>query len=388
MSKRSNGEGTIFKRKDGRWCAAYYDDSDQPKRHFVYASTQQAVKKKLQEKKIALEIGCQKEYLLQDWIDEYLENYKKNEVKKTTYGSYRELYQKHIKNSDLGKKLLSKLKANDLQRFYNDKMSVGYNPKTIKHMQVIINSALEQAFKEKKIAENPNRYVVLPKKKKYEARVLSMEHIQTLLDNAKGDRLYPIVITTLFTGMRKGEVMGLHWSNIDFEKRQIHIVGSLCRVAERDSIGGKMRAHYEILEPKNKKSIRTIPMLEIVVEALRVEYQYQEKEKEKFKDIYVDNDLVFARYDGNYIAQRPFMDKYHAFLKCYNIPDCRFHDLRHSFATIMLELGNISTKTVQEILGHSTISTTMDIYTHVSQQVKDAAFEELNRKITHSEESD
>ena len=380
MRKRSNGEGTVFKRKDGRWCGAYYDDSEKPKRHFVYASTQQEVKRKLKEKREKVDIEKKKEYIFQEWLKEYLESYKKNEIKETTYGSYMELYLKHIEGSELGKKILSKLKTSDLQRFYNAKIEAGYNAKTVRHMCVIINGALQQAVRERLIMDNPNLYTVLPKKKAYSAQVLSIEDVKNLLKNAREDRLYPIVIATLFTGMRKGEVMGLRWSDVDLKNKKIHVRGALCRVEQRDT-DGKFRAIYKILTPKNAKSIRTIPMLEVVAEALKMEREYQQEEKQRHEEAYMDQGLVFAKYDGDFIPQRVFMTHYHEFLKRYDLPDCRFHDLRHSFATMMLELGTVSAKTVQEVLGHSTITTTMDIYTHVSVNVKNAAFEELNKSI-------
>lgn len=385
MRKRSNGEGTVFKRKDGRWCGAYYDNSEHPKRHFVYASTQQEAKRKLNEKRVTVDLEQNKEYLFKDWVLNYLEKYKKYEVKETTYGSYMMLYRKHIEESEIGKKLLSKLQAGDLQKFYNEKVGAGYNPKTIKHIQVVINSALNQAHREKKITENPNQYTVLPKKKAYVTQVLSIEHAKILLENAREDKLYPIVTTALFTGMRKGEIMGLHWKDIDFENKQIHVVGSLCRITNDKSPDGRYRASYKIMEPKNKKSIRDIPMLDIVIDAFKIQRQYQQLDKTKAGNTYRDNDLVFARFDGDFICQRAFMDEYHAFLNRYGIPDCRFHDLRHSFATMMLELGTISIKTVQDILGHSTITTTMDIYTHVSKNVKDSAFMELNKRVVNTD---
>ena len=142
--KRSNGEGTIFKRSDGRWCAAYYDEEPTHKRHFVYGKSQKEVKQKLQEKKNdpGASNRTENSYTLQQWIQFYLENYKKNEVKETTYGAYQELYRKHIENSDIGKTKLKRITANQLQQFYNNKTAMGYSAKTVRHMYVIINSSI------------------------------------------------------------------------------------------------------------------------------------------------------------------------------------------------------------------------------------------------------
>lgn len=370
--RRSNGEGTIFKRKDGRWCGAYYDDAPVSKRHFVYGKTQAEVKKKL--KKQRNETECEPvEWTVPqyfgEWILYYLENYKKNEVKKTTYDTYLVYYRKHIQDSVISEIPLSKLAANMLQAYYNKKLAEGYNVKTVKHIQVIINAALSHAEKMRLIPDNVNRLTTLPKKQAYNASVLSATEIQTILHDAKNDELYPIVVLTLFTGLRKGEAMALKWSNIDFENKELHIVGSLCRVATGEEQNGHQIYTYKIMEPKTAKSKRTVPLLEIVIEALYMQAERQKILKQENQVVYEDQDYVFARYDGRYLDQRTFTEHYNNFLQKHGIHHIRFHDLRHSFASILLEAGE-SPKVIQELLGHSTITTTMDIYAHVSQSAK------------------
>lgn len=379
MSRRINGEGTIFKRKDGRWCAAYYDNNE--KRHYVYGRTQKEVSEKLYKKREDDLLEQHDDYLLKDWIEMYLVNYKKNEIKITTFGTYMMMYQKHICESDIGSILLSKLKPNDLQKFYNKKIEEGYSSKTVRHIEVIINCALKQAVNEKMITENPNDFTILPKRKAYQACFLTADEVRIIVENAKEEEIYPIVMIALFTGMRKGEIMGLTWKNsIDFENNMIHVVGSLCRIVHNDNQGGKTYATYEILEPKTQKSIRNIPMNDLVKNVLIEQKGRQDREKAKYKDIYVDNDLVFARSDGRYLNQRKFMNKYHDFLKRYGIRDCRFHDLRHSFASLLLESGT-DMKVTSELLGHSTISTSMDIYSHVYEGAKIRALGDLKNII-------
>lgn len=379
MSKRSNGEGTIYKRKDGRWCGAYYDE--QYNRRYVYGKTQSAVKKELKEKQESGTIK-HKPYTLESWVLEFLEKYKSNELKITTYNSYMLLYRKHILNSKLGNMKLDNVKASHLQQFYNDKIKEGYSSKTVRSMEVVINSALDKAFKLRIIKENPNLFTTIPKKKKYEAKVLTLEEVERILNEAKKEKIYPIVVTTLYTGLRKGEVMALKWDNVDFLERKIYVKNSLCRVVEEiPDEKGCRRATYQILEPKTKKSVRTIPMLDEVYEALLEQKRRQGIDKEKNKDIYDDQGFVFADEVGNYLAQRQFMTHYHDFLEKYAITNIRFHDLRHTFATLLIE-SDISIKIVQELLGHSNISTSMDIYTHVSDKKKEQAITQLRiRKI-------
>ena len=237
------------------------------------------------------------------------------------------------------------------------------------------------AIKMRMISENPNLYTTIPKKIKYEAAVLSKEEVNRILTQARGEELYPIVITTVYSGMRKGEVMALKWENVDFEERKIYIKNSLCRVVDEiPDDEGHRHARYVILEPKTKKSIRMIPMLDEVHDALMEQKRRQDAEKVKNKEIYQDRGLVFADCTGNFLAQRPFMDKYHRFLKKYGITNIRFHDLRHTFASLLIE-SDVSMKVVQELLGHSTISTSMDIYTHISDEKKEEALLRIRGKV-------
>lgn len=122
-----------------------------------------------------------------------------------------------------------------------------------------------------------------------------------------------------------------------------------------------------------------VPMLDEVYDALRLQKERQETDKQKYREIYLDQGLVFSDPCGDYLPQRQFMDKYHAFLKKYRITDIRFHDLRHTFATLLIE-SDVSMKVVQELLGHSTITTSMDIYTHVSDEKKEQALDQLRQK--------
>lgn len=378
MGKRSNGEGTLYKRKDGRWCAAYYDEKYN--RHYVYGKTQAEVKQKLKKKRDEKPDEVQQSITFQEWIEEFLVSYKRNEIKITTFEGYMRIYRKHIKDSQLGKTALNQVTTEILQRYYNDKLNDGYNSKTVHSIGIVVGAALNHAVKLKMLSENPNRYTSIPKKKKYEASVLSTEEVRRIVNEAKDEEIYPIIVTTVYTGMRKGEAMALKWENVDFQKRRIYIKNSLCKIdGDQTDEKGHRHARYEILEPKTKESIRMVPMMDEVYEALMLQKERQEMDKKRYREIYLDQGLVFTDSCGNFLPQRQFMDQYHAFLRKYEITDIRFHDLRHTFATLLID-ADVSMKVVQELLGHSTITTSMDIYTHVSDEKKEQALDRLQQR--------
>ena len=389
MSRRLNGEGTVYLRKDGRWAGAYYIDKCK-KRIYVYGKSSKEVldklKKKIeeyeQEKTIRSDFN---DYLLQDWVKIYLETYKKNELKESTYGSYLSVYRNSIENSEIGRMMLSKIKPVNIQSYYNEKLKAGISVKSVWHIKSLIGSSLKQAVREGIIKDNPDEYTVLPKKKRYEPTILMPEEIKKITDNAKEDPLYPIIIIALYTGMRKGELMALQWENVDFKNRQIFVKYNLCRVEHEKDINGMFHNVFKLDTPKSKKSMRYIPITDIALDALKIQKEWQIKNKEKYRDVYQENDFVFTEANGSMIRQRQFMDKYHAFLKEYGVSDCRFHDLRHSFASLMLEAG-VSIKTLSDILGHSQISTSLDIYTHTYDSTKRIAVNKFNDIVMGNKE--
>ena len=386
------GKGSIFKRNDGRWCAAYYDEGKSYKRRFLYGKTKEEVEDKLYKIKNVNDNIPQyavtnntstdsrgKEYILADWISFFLDNFKKNELKQTTYDSYVGICRKHIRTAAIGNMYLSDITSDVLQVFYNNKIMEGYNAKTVKHIYLIINGAMKLAVRMKYISENTNEYVILPKKKNFEGSVLSATEVKKIFSEAKSDSIYPIVALTICTGLRKGEVMALKWDDINFKERELYVNGNLCRVRNQSN-DSSSKYTYVVLEPKTKKSKRVVPLTDVAIEALQIQKERQDKIKSEYDAIYNDAGFVFTEVDGRVIQQRQFMDKYHAFLKHYGITDIRFHDLRHTFATLLLEAGE-QAKIIQELLGHSSITTTMDIYAHVSKEGKVKAINKLDNLL-------
>jgi len=391
MSKRSNGEGSIYKRKDGRWCGAIYKQvGEKQVRSYVYGKTQREVKEKMKEallKKDTPSSSKESDPTLADWMKDYLSMYKKPSLKATTYGTYMMFYEKHVQKHPIGKIRISDLTTDYLQKYYQSKLQDGLSAKTIHHIHVLINGSMKQAYQLEMLDKNVCDRITLPKKEKYTGKSMSIEDARRFIMEAKNEPLYPAIVIAMLTGLRKGELMGLQWSDVDFQNAILHVRKSLCRIQSKDELG-KVHSHYEIMEPKTAKSKRTIPMSQDVITAFLQQKQWQNVNAEKLGCIYRNqNDFVFTKEDGSLLSQEGFLDDYYKILKKYNIPRIRFHDLRHTFASFLLESGE-NMKSIQELLGHSQISTTMDIYTHFSENMKRASIDNLDRIIKGNNPTD
>jgi len=158
---------------------------------------------------------------------------------------------------------------------------------------IFINSSLKKTVELKIISENVNTATVLPKIQEFKGKILSVEDINKIINDAKEEELYPIVILTIYTGMRKGEVMALKWENINWEDKELYIEGSLCSIPKETNQDGKNRYEYKILSPKTEKSRRTVPLVDTALEALVIQKQRQEEIKRKYRLIYNDEGFVW-----------------------------------------------------------------------------------------------
>lgn len=209
---------------------------------------------------------------------------------------------------------------------------------------------------------------------------MNLEDAKRFIADGKDERLYPIIVTAMLTGLRRGELFGLHWGDIDWENQILHVNGSLCRVQKTDD-KGKSYTDYEVLSPKTTKSRRNVPLSHTVVQALLLQKEWQETSQKLLGESYENpENFVFTEEDGSIIDHRRFLDQYYAVLEKYNISRIRFHDLRHTFASLLLESGE-NIKSIQELLGHSQISTTMDIYAHFSENLKKKSIQNLSNLI-------
>lgn len=385
--KRSNGEGTIYQRPDGRWAAqitiGYDPSTGKPKRQTFYGKTWAEVNEKITKARYEQQIGALIEptkITLGEWLDIWLNNYKKMKIEKTTLGSYDTLIRTHIKPV-IGGIQLRQLQPSNLQAFYNflqekgrKKDSGSLSPRTIHYIHTIISAALKQAVKEGFIIRNPAEATELPKMKKADVEPLTIEEVNGFLETIKTDRLFPAFCLALKTGLRRGEILGLRWQDIDFKGKKLHVRQTLVEAREP---GEKKKVTLLFKPPKTEKSKRTIPLTDDIIKLLKAHKAKQNEEKLFFGKKYHDNGLVFCSEDGKPIWPRNFLRRFTNLQKKAGIEHHRLHALRHTFATLLLAEGE-ELRNVQELLGHERISTTADIYAKVLEESKRKAVSKLD----------
>lgn len=298
---------------------------------------------------------------------EYLDFWKEStfgNLEITTREGYIQKIDKHIKPylSDI---YLEKLTPLHLQKFYDEKLKNGridkqggLSERTVLALHRIIYSALEQAVKWQLVIRNVAKAVDPPKAKKYKAKYLTDKQTEQLIESAKNTDIYIPIMIAIYTGARRGEVLGLNWENVNLEKGTIKIVDNLCTTKEG----------LIIKQPKTSSGTRTIAISNTLVEILKKHKIKQLEYKMKLGKEYKDNNMVCCYEDGRLFNPKRFSAKFNELLKNNNLPLIRFHDLRHSHASLLVKLG-VEPKIISERLGHSNIGITMDLYSHLYEDV-------------------
>lgn len=366
--RRGNGEGSIYFREDkGLWCVSItvgFDETGKQKRKVIYSKDHDEVLKKKQEIENSINTGNFIEptkMTVSEYINQWMQIYK-NSVRLSTYVRNNSVIKKHVFSS-IGYIQLSKLTPIQLQFLYNTKIQEGQSPRSVRNLHFVLHKAFAQAVKWGYLSKNVADLIDLPKPQKEEIKVLSKEESELFLNAAKNDWYYPLYVTALTTGMRQGELVGLKWSDIDLENGTIAVQRTI------KELNGKLL----IGEPKSKNARRTVTLPQNTIRVLK------EHKKNQFENGYTGTGYVFTDTKGNLIrVQNMVRRSFKEILKKAGLPDIRFHDLRHTHATLLLQQG-VNPKLVQERLGHSSISLTLDTYSHVLPNMQKQVAEELDR---------
>lgn len=385
--KRGNNEGSITKRSDGRWMARVTvgrnPDTGKLQRVSLYGKTREAVaeamSRALSDKSRGAFVRPEK-VTLGEWLDMWLNDYKKPGVRPATYDTYEVAIRCHIK-SLVGHIPLKDLRPENLQWLYNEKLKAGLSPKWIRQIHIVLHGALKQAIKNQLVVRNVSEATILPKVANKEIQPLTLDEVNRLLAVIKEDRLYPAILLEFGTGLRRGELLALRWQDVDLQAGLLYVRQSLVRVGNHTATGDDRKTRLIFQEPKTPQSRRTIPLAEDILEEIKRHKARVAQEKLFLSPgLYQDHGLIFCRADGRPLQPRSFGKYFAGIVKRAGLPHFRFHDARHTFATLMLELGE-SPKTVQTMLGHSNIAITMDLYSHVSLELEKRAMARLGKAL-------
>lgn len=311
-----------------------------------------------------------------EYLTDWLKIYAEPNLSPTTIDGYRVNIQNHI-NPYIGNIPIQKLRPINIQELYNQLKANGrydgkggLSAKSILYVHRVLREGLEHAVCNQLLSRNPANDVKPPSVEKYSAQVMNSGEILTLLKAVKDSEYeLPFALSALL-GLRRGEVLGLQWSDINFNDQTININNQIIPTSK--GIISK--------KPKSKDSIRSIPIPAVILKMIRKQQKHQMENKLICGQSYSDNNLVCCKVDGSPYSPTYFTKVFTKILKENGLKHIRYHDLRHSAATNMLKNG-VDIKTVSTILGHSTIGITLDIYSHVENSMKKDALDKVQRAI-------
>ena len=367
--KRANGEGSIYERADGRWEGAVSIGSGRRRR--FYGRTHTEVRRKLAEVQRALQDGLPLTPERQT-VGQYLEAWldaARPTVRPQTHKRYEEYVRLHAVPA-LGRVALAKLTPLHLQRLYKERLESGLSPTTVRHLHAVLHRALGQAARWGYVARNIADLVNPPRATRTEMRALSPEQSRAFMRAASEERFEALYVLALTTGMRQGELLALKWPNVDLDAGMIQVKATLHRT----------RTGFEFLEPKTARSRRQVALTRTAIAALGRHRAVQLEERLRCP-YWQDAELVFASVVGTPVDAGNLVKRsFDPLLQKAGLPRIRFHDLRHSAATLLGQ--GVHPKIVSEMLGHSNVATTLDLYSHVTPTMQQAAVEALDTVLS------
>lgn len=366
-TRRSNGEGSISSREDGRFQASRRYEG---KRYYGYGSTKSEALADLRAKIETIERGTivpSAKLTVRQYMNEWLEDVRKLDYRIQSYRNRESIIKNYI-NPELGDIPLSKLTPRHIQRFVAD-MSKHLAPVTVRARYTVLHAAIRHAIKIRMLSFDPCIGITLPPIPEKEYTVLDVEQAERLLVELDGHWLKDVIILALSTGMRKGELSALKWKDIHFEEGYLMVSRNLSYVpGEVKFVEG---------DAKTKKSKRKISLTQYPLDMLKRHRLEQKEARLKAGSAWQDHDLVFCNAKGGYLVPGSINRAFLKALASADLPAIPFHNVRHSAASVWFAL-KIDPKIIQELLGHSSIKMTMDLYTHLMPNAQQDAIQRMD----------
>lgn len=367
--KRGNGEGSIRQRTNGTWEARVLLDG---RSKSLYGRTRQDVAKKLaatiRDHDKGLPVARDERQTVGHYLTTWLEAVQ-SQIRPSSHRRYSDYVRVHL-SPELGRIPLARLTPQQVQAFYARKLDEGLSRSTVHHLHGVLHRALKDALRMGLVQRNVTELVRAPRRTTREMAALSQEQAQKFLETVRGDRFEALYVLALTTGMREGELLGLRWQDVDLECATLHVYMSVQETSGR----------FILAEPKTAYSRRSITLALTAVEALQLHRIRQNEERLKLGAAWDTSlDLVFPnRFGGLMVPDNLAKRSFKRHLLEAGLPEIRFHDLRHTAATLLLSQG-VHPKVVSETLGHADISITLRVYAHVTPNMQQAAADAMDR---------
>lgn len=364
-TRKSNGEGTIRQRPDGRWelRATLEDATGKKQRISIYGATRKEVTTKrdaLKNEEAAGILAAPNRHTVDTYLTAWLDHVQQD-LKPTSHQSYKYIVDAHI-IPRLGHVQLLKLAPLHVEGMITGMLRDGLSARTASYARAVLRRALQQALRWGLVGRNVAQNVAPPRKEHQEMHAWTPEQAAAFLQHARPNPLYAVFYLALMTGMRRGELLGLRWQDIDERDHKLHIRQNLVVVNNKP----------QFIEPKTARSKRTVHVAEETIRALQDHRAHVHNLRAKAKARWQEHDLVFPSSIGTPLGTYTLNRTWWALIASAKLPRIRFHDLRHTYASLALA-QKISPKVVSERLGHANVAFTLQTYAHVYEEEHRAA---------------
>jgi integrase len=368
--KRGNNEGSVYKLPNGRWRGQVSHEGHRLSKVFP---TQRECLDWVRKNRNQIDDGMtysSTQLTISEYMQGWLTNAKSTK-RLTTWVHYNQLNRLYI-SSNIGRIKLKELRVDHIQRLYNNLLEKDIGVHTIRKIHALLHSALKQAVKIGSLNQNPASFVDPPRKPTQEVAIFTESQVSQLLVAAKGHRWEALYFLAIVSGMRESELLGLKWSDLDWVQHSLRVERQLQRPNGNE---------VEFVPPKTKYGKRSLALGENAIQVLRVHNERQQAERVAAGETWMDYGLIFTTSNGTPIHQRNLLRDFKALLKRAGLPPIRFHDLRHTAASLMLNY-DVPVIVASRRLGHARASITMDIYGHLIPSMQAEAAEVIDRLVT------